>query len=424
METQTDKIVDKFSKINVEENSCLNVIFVGHVDAGKSTLCGRMLVDLGLIEDRVLEKYKKDAADCNRSSWYLSWCMDLNPEEREKGKTQEMSLCSFNLKNGLKINIVDSPGHKNYVNEMIDGAARADVGVLIVSARTGEFEAGFLKGGQTKEHLKLLKASGVENLIVLINKMDECSWSQERYSEIKSKVDKFVKALYKKEIEYVAVSGYTGENVVISKNDENQTFINVLEKMNTNINNSNNKLAVVSVLERVKASSTSFFVKIEQGSIIKGNEYFLISQNAFVTVTEIKDDDDIDLESTERVKDVYKIKIKGDMFVGDKLVDGSMKDDYKAVSEIVAQIGIYGDKLITIGYSAVLHINGIKTGMKINRIYNTEKKSIKVARKGEKVLVQMSLEDKIVVNRKEKKRFCIRDEEMTVAMGEIVKINC
>lgn len=437
---------------------CVNVIFVGHVDAGKSTLCGRLLVDLGLIEERILEKYKKDAAECNRTSWYLSWCMDLNPEEREKGKTQEISLCSFVLpseknlyekgnlekvkelvnmndneenknKGFVKINVVDSPGHKSYVAEMIDGSARADVGVLIVSARTGEFEAGYVKGGQTKEHLRLLKAAGVTQVIVLVNKMDECKWSQERFEEIKKKLGVFTKNLFRKELKYIAVSGYTGENVVSETNSESfcSALIEMANEMcEENTTNVDKDKLILNCLERVKGNSLSYFVKVEQGTIELNKEYVLVN-NGNVTniiVTEIKDDEDIDVEN-QLVNDVYRIKIKPDeeMLVGSKIVDKELKEKVVTSNNVTIKVGVYGvNKVICTGYCAIIHINGTKVGCKVKKIYDLNRKRTQLARGGERVYMDVDLDDFMVFNKIKKDKLCIRDEDATVGVGEVVKI--
>jgi len=117
-----------------------------------------------------MAKYEKEAKEKNRESWYLAYIMDTNEEERAKGKTVEVGRAHFTtLKK--RYTLLDAPGHKNYVPNMIGGASQADVGVLVISARKGEFEAGFDRGGQTREHAMLAKTLGLQKLVVLINKM-------------------------------------------------------------------------------------------------------------------------------------------------------------------------------------------------------------------------------------------------------------
>jgi len=123
---------------------------MGHVDAGKSTLGGSILYATGMVDQRTLDKYKREAKEMGRETWYLSWALDLTNEERAKGKTVEVGRGYFETEK-RKYSILDAPGHKNYVPNMIGGAAQADVGILVISARKGEYETGFERGGQTRE---------------------------------------------------------------------------------------------------------------------------------------------------------------------------------------------------------------------------------------------------------------------------------
>lgn len=147
--TTTNKGPDEFDK-----RDHLNIVFIGHVDAGKSTLAGRVLLEMGTVDKRTIEKFEKEAKERNRESWYLAFIMDTNEEERAKGKTVEVGQAHFETEH-KRFTILDAPGHKNYVPAMIDGATQADVGILVISARKGEFEAGFDKQGQTREHAML-----------------------------------------------------------------------------------------------------------------------------------------------------------------------------------------------------------------------------------------------------------------------------
>ena len=172
----------------------VNIIFIGHVDAGKSTLGGAILVLSGMVDERTLEKYKREAKEMGRESWWLSWALDLTKEERSKGKTVEVGRAFFET-DKRRYSILDAPGHKTYVPSMIGGASQADVGILVISARKGEYETGFEKGGQTREHAMLAKTQGVNKLVVVINKMDDptVEWSEDRYKECTSKLSQFLK---------------------------------------------------------------------------------------------------------------------------------------------------------------------------------------------------------------------------------------
>ena len=173
----------------------VNIIFIGHVDAGKSTLGGAILYATGMVDERTMEKNKKEAKDMGRETWYLSWALDLTKEERSKGKTVEVGRGFFET-DKRRYSILDAPGHKTYVPNMIGGASQADVGILVISARKGEYETGFEKGGQTREHAMLAKTQGVNKLVVVINKMDDptVEWSKDRYTECTTKLSAFLKA--------------------------------------------------------------------------------------------------------------------------------------------------------------------------------------------------------------------------------------
>jgi len=189
----------------------ISMVFIGHVDAGKSTICGNLMYMMDVVDARIIEKYKQEAKDKGRDSWWLAYCMDVSDEEKSKGKTVEMGRAQFDTKT-KKYTIFDAPGHKNYVPNMIMGAALADVGGLVISARKGEFEAGFEKEGQTREHAQLAKSLGVQKLVIIVNKMDECRWGQERFDEIKTKLKPFLNATgyADKDLIWVPIAGLTG----------------------------------------------------------------------------------------------------------------------------------------------------------------------------------------------------------------------
>ena len=170
---EEEKVVEEVVEVQEEDpREHLNVVFIGHVDAGKSTLSGNILYLTGYVDKRTIEKYEREAKQRNRESWFLAFIMDTNEEERAKGKTVEVGRAPFETE-AKRYTILDAPGHKNYVPHMISGAAQADVGILVISARRGEFETGFERGGQTREHAMLCKTLGVRFLIVVINKMDD-----------------------------------------------------------------------------------------------------------------------------------------------------------------------------------------------------------------------------------------------------------
>jgi len=195
----------------------LNIVFIGHVDAGKSTMGGNLLYITGMVDKRTMEKFEREAKEAGRESWYLSWALDSTPQERSKGKTVEVGRAYFETEK-RRYTILDAPGHKTFVPSMISGAAQADVAILVISARKGEFETGFERGGQTREHIMLVKTAGVSKVVVAINKMDDHTviWAKSRFDEIKDKLTPFIKAAGfnpKTDVSFLPVSAYAGLNL-------------------------------------------------------------------------------------------------------------------------------------------------------------------------------------------------------------------
>ena len=206
-EVEEEVLEDVYGKEHV------NLIFIGHVDAGKSTLGGSILYATGMVDERTMEKYKREAKEAGRETWYLSWALDLTKEERSKGKTVEVGRGFFET-DKRRYTILDAPGHKTFVPNMIAGASQADVGILVISARKGEYETGFEKGGQTREHAILAKTQGVNKLIVVVNKMDDptVEWSQERYKECTDKLLSFLSrqvGYSKNDVTFMPISAQT-----------------------------------------------------------------------------------------------------------------------------------------------------------------------------------------------------------------------
>jgi peptide chain release factor subunit 3 len=150
-----------------------------------------------------------------RSSWKFAWAMDLTNEEREKGKTQEVGQAYFETA-ARRYTLLDAPGHKNFVPNMIGGATQAEVAILVISARKGEFEAGFERGGQSREHAVLVRSGGARHVVVAVNKMDECEWEQERFADIQTKLTAFLKTLGfnpASDVSFIPIAGLSGDNL-------------------------------------------------------------------------------------------------------------------------------------------------------------------------------------------------------------------
>lgn len=217
--------VDEATLAEMYGKEHVNIIFLGHVDAGKSTLGGSILISTGMVDERTLEKYKREAKDAGRETWYISWALDLNKEERQQGKTIEVGRGFFETEK-RRYSILDAPGHKTYVPNMIGGASQADVGILVISARKGEYETGFEKGGQTREHAMLAKTQGVNKIVIVVNKMDDptVEWSEERYKECTTKVVQFLKGV-----------GYNPKTDISMMPVSAQTFTGIKDRVPTSL---------------------------------------------------------------------------------------------------------------------------------------------------------------------------------------------
>uniref|UniRef100_G3ML25 Tr-type G domain-containing protein n=1 Tax=Amblyomma maculatum TaxID=34609 RepID=G3ML25_AMBMU len=192
----------------------LNLVVIGHVDAGKSTLMGHLLYRLGCVQKKQMHKYEQESKKLGKASFMYAWVLDETSEERNRGITMDVAQAKFETPN-KSIVLLDAPGHRDFIPNMITGAAQADVAILVVDATRGEFETGFETGGQTREHTLLVRSLGVSQLAVAINKLDNVSWDEGRYNEITAKLRSFLRQAGYRESDFTFVpcSGLTGENL-------------------------------------------------------------------------------------------------------------------------------------------------------------------------------------------------------------------
>ncbi|KEZ43058.1 hypothetical protein SAPIO_CDS5137 [Scedosporium apiospermum] len=177
-----------------DEKTHLNVVVIGHVDSGKSTT---------------------EAAELGKGSFKYAWVLDKLKAERERGITIDIALWKFETPR-YQVTVIDAPGHRDFIKNMITGTSQADCAILIIASGTGEFEAGISKDGQTREHALLAFTLGVKNLIVAINKMDTNNWSEDRYKEIIKETSNFIKKVgyNPKAVPFVPISGFHGDNML------------------------------------------------------------------------------------------------------------------------------------------------------------------------------------------------------------------
>ncbi|RLE49533.1 MAG: translation elongation factor EF-1 subunit alpha [Candidatus Methanomethylicota archaeon] len=211
--------------MSVPKKPHLNLLIMGHVDHGKSTLVGHLLYLAGGLDSRMLQQLEEEAKKSGKEFAKFAWLGDKLKEERERDMTIDLSFWKFETPKYF-FTIIDAPGHRDFVKNMITGASQADCAVLVVSAKRGEYEAGIGAGGQTREHAFLAKTLGIDQVVVAINKMDDptVNYDKKRYEEVKEGVAKFLKTIGydTSKMHFVPISAWKGDNII--KKSENMPW--------------------------------------------------------------------------------------------------------------------------------------------------------------------------------------------------------
>jgi len=444
------KAVIKPATPDLEEDTRehLNIVFIGHVDAGKSTLSGQILFLSGMVDERTIQKYEREAKEKNRESWFLAYIMDTSEEERSKGITVEVGRAYFETKN-KRYTILDAPGHKLYVPNMIGGASQADVGVLVISARKGEFETGFNRGGQTREHAILAKTLGVKNLIIAINKMDEptVNWSKDRYDEIESQMAPFLKSIGynpKKEVTFIPISAQKGYNVKdpIPKEVcpwyEGKPLLTVLDELSSIERLKDAPLRIPIVDKYRDGGKTWVLGKIESGTLTVGSQVALYPNKSIHEVTDISTDSRTLKKATAGENIRFALKPLDEDKVSTGFVICSPKAPVACQSKFEAQIQIIEllphKSLFTAGYGAVLHIhNAVEQCVITVLLAEMDKKTNAVIKKKPTFVKNNSVVRCIVEcvqpiclelfsDNPQLGRFTLRDEGKTIAVGKVISL--
>ncbi|KAK3303544.1 uncharacterized protein B0T15DRAFT_540514 [Chaetomium strumarium] len=288
-------VLSEFEKSQKKKNA--SFVVVGHVDAGKSTMMGRLLLDLKVIDQRTVDKLRKEAETMGKSSFALAWVLDQRLEERSRGVTIDIATNRFETDRTV-FTILDAPGHRDFIPNMIAGASQADFAILVIDASTGAFESG-LKG-QTREHSLLIRSMGVSRIIVAVNKLDTVAWSEERFNEIKDQVSGFLTAtgFQQKNIAFVPVSGLHGDNLVRRSSDPaaswytGPTLVDELENSEPNARALEKPLRMsISEVYRTMQSPVTVSGRLDAGSLQMGDALLVqpSGEKAYVKSLQVDD---------------------------------------------------------------------------------------------------------------------------------------
>jgi len=437
--------IDQPAKEDSREH--VNVVFIGHVDAGKSTISGQIMLLTGQVDERQLQKFEKDAKDMNRASWYIAHIMDTNDEERAKGITVEVGRAHFETEK-KRYTILDAPGHKSYVPNMISGAAQADVAILVISARKGEFETGFEKGGQTREHARLVKTIGVKHLIVVINKMDEptVGWAKERFDECVDKLTPFLKQTgfnIKKDVQFLPLSGYTGANMKVPLSKQvcswfdGPTLLGALDSLSPMDRKADAPLRVPVVDSYKERGVTVIMGKVEAGTVTVGQTIFLMPGKSPLEVIGIATD--LGTLKIAKPGENVKISVRGaeeiNVSPGSVLCDKDVVPVITEIESVLVVLELPKEKsLLTAGFEAVLHCHTASEECTVTELIsqidlksNTEgKKKPTFVKSGAGVRLRLVLNKAMCMEEfaivPQMGRFTLRDGGKTIAMGKVTGV--
>uniref|UniRef100_A0A8C7Y1Q7 HBS1-like protein n=1 Tax=Oryzias sinensis TaxID=183150 RepID=A0A8C7Y1Q7_9TELE len=422
----------------------LNLVVIGHVDAGKSTLMGHLLYLLGNVNKRTMHKYEQESKKAGKASFAYAWVLDETGEERDRGVTMDVGMTKFET-NTKVVTLMDAPGHRDFIPNMITGAAQADVAVLVVDASRGEFEAGFEAGGQTREHALLVRSLGVTQLAVAVNKMDQVNWQQERFQEIISKLGHFLKQAGFKESDvfYIPTSGLSGENLTVRSSVLELTRWysgpSLLEQIDAfkPPQRSVDKPFRLSVSDVFKDQGSGFCVtgKIEAGYIQTGDRILAIPPNETCTVKGITlHDEALDwavagdhISLTLTGMDIIKMNV-GCVFC-------DPKEPIRVCTRFKARILLFNIEVpITKGFPVLLHYQTVSEQATIRKLISVLHKTSsevlnkkpKCLTKGMNAIVEIQTQRPVPLelykDYKELGRFMLRYVGSTIAAGVVTEI--
>ncbi|XP_061167806.1 HBS1-like protein isoform X1 [Saccostrea echinata] len=443
MKQDKAKLKEEFEK-RKSGKDLLNLVVIGHVDAGKSTLMGHLLYQLGVVNKRAMHKYEQESRKQGKGSFAFAWVLDETEEERTRGVTMDIAQTAFETPN-KQITLLDAPGHKDFIPNMITGTAQADVAILVVNATRGEFETGFESGGQTREHALLARSLGVSQLIVAVNKMDTVDWSQSRYDDIVKKLGQFLKqAGYKdSDLSYIPCSGLGGENLAKTVSEpklaawyKGSTLVEQIDKFKP-VERSMDKPFRLIISDVFKGLGSGFSVvgRVSSGSVQTGDRVLVqpAGDLAVVKGVSMEDSDSTCGFAGDHVTVILTGMDMAHVNVGSVLCDP--QNPIKCAIRIRARIVIFNLELpLTKGFTVVFHYQSITEPAVIKRLNSQLNKTTgeviknrpKCLVKNSSAVVEIEFERPVCLEMykdfKDLGRFMLRHGGHTIAAGLVEEV--
>lgn len=412
----------------------MNLAVIGHIDHGKSTLVGRLMFETGAVPAHLIEKYKAEAREKGKESFAFAWVMDSLKEERERGITIDIAHRRFDT-DKYYFTVVDCPGHRDFVKNMITGASQADAAILVVAAPDGVM-------AQTKEHVFLSRTLGINQLIIAVNKMDAANYSQERYEQVKKDVGQLLGMVGFKasEIPFIPTSAFAGDN--ISKKSANTPWYtgpSILESLNAlKEPEKPDKLPLripVQDAYTISGIGTVPVGRVETGIMKKGDNVVFNPSGAGGEVKSIEMHHEEVLQAVPGDNIGWNVRGvgKNDVRRGD--VCGPTANPPSVADEFTAQIVVLQHpSAITAGYTPVFHCHTAQTActlMAINKKLDPKSGQVKeenptFIKAGDAAIVTVKPTRPMVIEPVKEipqlGRFAIRDMGMTIAAGMCMSV--
>jgi elongation factor 1-alpha len=414
----------------------MNIVVIGHIDHGKSTTMGHVLVLGGGVSDKEMRDMDKLASDMNKASFKFAFFMDQLLEERKRGITIDLAFKKFET---VKYywTIIDAPGHADFVKNMITGASQADCGILVVSARPGEFEGGIGANGQTREHAFLAKTLGVNQIVVAINKMDVAEWKQERYEEIKKELGNLLKKVgYKTEgIDFVPLSGLLGDNLKdASKNMpwyKGPTLLGAIDKFTVPPKEDAKPLRLpVQDCYSIKGAGTVPVGRIETGIIRVGDKVLINPGGLTADVKSIEMHHEAMKEAHSgdnigfNIRGVERKQINRGDVVGPQNSPPRVAGPENWLN--VQSIVIWHPTAVSVNYTPVVHLHTAQVAMRFAKLTKADGTNADFMKAGDNGIISLQPISKVCVEKFNEfaplGRLAIRDMGRTVAVGIVKEI--